>query len=94
MSKVSNKITNVHGCPNVQGIMEKSKEVTEKNEEVKKALKASQDQKEWRKQVFLKCKDECLCKKKTCEAIDFKQCSTCHDILKWLVRMMMAVNQQ
>ena len=81
MSKVSNKVTNIHGSMTGKGVLDLSKEIEEKKNRIKEASKARQEQKEGQKQAFLRCKDECLCKGRKCEANNLKQCPTCHDIL-------------
>ena len=82
MSKKSNKVTNIHGSIMGKGILELSREIEDGKKRKQAAKEDRKKNKEEQKQAFLRCKDECMCKTRTCHAINLKQCSICHDILK------------
>ena len=65
-----------------KGILELSREIEDGKKRKQAAHEDRKKNKEEQKQAFLRCKDECMCKTRTCHAINLKQCSICHDILK------------
>ena len=52
-----------------------------KNEKaLARELKAAKKREQ--KEVFLKCKNACICEKERCDAFGLRQCPNCHDVLR------------
>ena len=82
LSKEKIRVTQV--CASMEGkkVIEVVKELREKKEEVERKKEARLREKRDVKEAFIRCKNQCVCKKEKCDAIGYKQCPKCLDVLR------------
>ena len=75
-------MTQICGSLTAQNVIEKACEIKEKKNaaEMKKGEKMASKRQQL--ENFLRCKDVCVCQEAKCVASGFKQCTSCHAVMK------------
>ena len=85
-SKQSNdkttRITQLSGSMTAKKAIEKVKEIKEKKKEADSKRARAKDDKAKQFEMFVRCREECICKSKVCQAKGLKQCPVCKNVMK------------
>ena len=82
LEKTSTRITQVHGSMRAKDVASMVKEIKDKKETKAKAKEEALQKKEENREIFLRCKVECVCFEKKCKAIGLKECPICKNVMK------------
>jgi len=80
MTKVTTRVTQVHGSMKGKNVLEMVKVIQDKKDQELKDKEERKSGKEKQKETFLLCKNECNCGQSVCDAIKLQQCSSCHNV--------------
>ena len=81
-SKKSTRVTQVHGSMKGRDILATLRDIHDKKEQEKLAKEEAVQNKEEAKQAFYLCKTKCVCGEAICKALEMKECSICHNVIK------------
>ena len=82
LSKENVRVTQIHGSMKAKNVINVVKEIKEKKEQTAKQKQGNIEKKEETKQTFLRCKLKCVCQNEKCDAIGYKQCPVCLQVMK------------
>ena len=82
LSKENVRVTQIHGSMKAKNVINVVKEIKEKKEQTAKQKQETIEKKEETKQRFLLCKLKCVCKNQKCDAVGYKQCPVCLQVMK------------
>ena len=76
------RVTQVHGSLDGSQVLEMREKIEAEKKEKQTRKEMSMIEKETRAELFIKCRESCVCSKDLCNASGLKQCSSCKDVIK------------